>query len=87
MIKVSAFGKMQDGDWTGRLRMTTLNLVIAGQKIPVDVGPNTNIDVAGLGMVAVNSSADGPRRRAAELDLPPSGSRSTPSVPDFRSAP
>ncbi|WP_205470841.1 choice-of-anchor P family protein [Nocardioides sp. SYSU D00038] len=31
-----------------------VNLVIAGNKLPVNVSPNTKIDVAGLGMVTVN---------------------------------
>ncbi len=34
--------------------MTTVNLVVAGQTIPLNVGPNTRIDVLGLGEVVVN---------------------------------
>lgn len=34
--------------------MTFVSLTIAGQKIPVDVGPNTKINVANLGTVTIN---------------------------------
>jgi len=47
----------QDGDETkGTVDggMTFVSLTIAGQKIPVDVGPNTKINVAGLGTVTIN---------------------------------
>ena len=60
VIKVMAFGKMQDGKWTSRMRMTTVNLVIAGNQIPINVGPNTIIDVAGLGEVAINLQQKNP---------------------------
>ncbi len=53
-IKVVAHGKLVDGDWTSRMRMTFVNLVIAGAEIPIDVSKNTIIDVAGLGKVAIN---------------------------------
>lgn len=56
-IDVTATGKLQDGKWTGSLKMTTLNLVIAGQKLPVDIAPNTAINVAGLGKVELNKQA------------------------------
>jgi hypothetical protein len=41
---------------TGGLQF--VNLVIAGQKIPVDVGPNTTIHVAKLGYVTVNEQKE-----------------------------
>ena len=47
-------GKLEDGKWTSRMDMTFVNLEIAGQKIPIDISPNTIIDVAGLGEVALN---------------------------------
>ncbi|MDZ5621357.1 choice-of-anchor P family protein [Nocardioides sp. HM23] len=59
-LKVLAYGKVQGGKWTSRMRMTFVNLVIAGQKIPIDVGRNTVIDVAGLGEVAINLQQKNP---------------------------
>lgn len=53
-IEVSAAGTMQDGKWTSRMRTTFVNLVVAGRKIPIDVGKNTVINVARLGEVAIN---------------------------------
>lgn len=53
-IKVTASGKMQDGKWTSAMKMELVNLEIAGQKIPIDVSPNTIINVANLGQVAIN---------------------------------
>lgn len=34
--------------------MTFVDLIIAGRKIPVDIGPNTKINVANLGTVTIN---------------------------------
>jgi len=59
-LKVTAVGKMQDGNWTSRLEMTTVNLVVAGIKIPINVEPNTTIDVAGLGTVTLNQQQERP---------------------------
>lgn len=56
-IKVVAHGKLVDGNWTSRLKMTFVNLVVAGNEIPIDVSKNTIIDVAGLGRVAINRQA------------------------------
>ncbi|WP_418060191.1 choice-of-anchor P family protein [Pimelobacter simplex] len=53
-IKVSAAGKLQDGKWTSTMDMQLVNLVIAGQKIPINVSPNTILNIAGLGKVALN---------------------------------
>ncbi len=53
-IKVTAYGKMQDGVWTSSMKMDLVNLVIAGKTIPINVSPNTIINVAGLGEVAIN---------------------------------
>lgn len=53
-LKVVAWGKVQDGVWTSRMRMTFVDLVIAGNQIPIDVSRNTIINVAGLGQVAIN---------------------------------
>jgi len=53
-IKVTASGKLQDGQWTSDMKMELVNLVIAGNKIPIDVAPNTILNVAGLGQVALN---------------------------------
>ncbi|MFC7502197.1 choice-of-anchor P family protein, partial [Nocardioides sp. GCM10030258] len=53
-IKVTASGKLQDGVWTSDMKMELVNLVIAGKTIPINVSPNTVINVAGLGEVAIN---------------------------------
>lgn len=53
-IKVVAHGRMQDGKWTSGMSMSTVNLVVAGHAIPVNVAPNTAISVAGLGRVVLN---------------------------------
>lgn len=66
-IKVVAYGRMQDGVWTRSLKMTTVNLVIAGHAIPVDVGPNTTINVAGLGKVVINARSSNPTTHSNEI--------------------
>ena len=53
-IKVTAHSKLQDGKWTHQEKLELVELVVAGQRIPVDVSPNTIINVAGLGRVAIN---------------------------------
>lgn len=53
-IKVTAYGKADEGTWTSKMELKLVNLVIAGQKIPIDVSPNTIINVANLGQVAIN---------------------------------
>lgn len=53
-VKVTAAGKLQDGQYTGNMKMELVNLVIAGKTIPIDVAPNTILNIAGLGQVALN---------------------------------
>ncbi|HWJ10611.1 MAG TPA: choice-of-anchor P family protein [Nocardioides sp.] len=53
-IEVTASAKLVNGVWTQSMKMTTVNLVIAGAQIPINVSPNTSIDVAGLGKVELN---------------------------------
>ena len=53
-VKVTASGKLDEGKYTGGMKLELVNLVIAGQKIPIDVSPNTIINVAGLGEVSLN---------------------------------
>ncbi|TQK72722.1 MULTISPECIES: choice-of-anchor P family protein [unclassified Nocardioides] len=53
-VKVTAHGKLADGNWTSDMKMELVNLVIAGQTIPIDVSPNTILNIAGLGQVALN---------------------------------
>lgn len=53
-VKVQANGKKTGTTWAGSMRMTLVNLVVAGQSIPINVSPNTKIDVAGLGTVTIN---------------------------------
>ncbi|MDN5744417.1 MAG: hypothetical protein L0H31_04770 [Nocardioidaceae bacterium] len=53
-IKVTATSKLQDGKWTHSEGLDLVNLVVAGQKIPINIGPNTEIDIAGLGKITIN---------------------------------
>ena len=53
-IKVTAASKLQDGVWTHSEKLELVDLVVAGIKIPINVAPNTIINVAGLGRVAIN---------------------------------
>lgn len=53
-IKVTAHSKKVDGTLTRDMRLEFVNLVVAGNAIPANVGPNTTIDVAGLGKVVIN---------------------------------
>lgn len=53
-IKVTARGSQTSGAYRGGMRMSLVNLKVAGRQIPLDVAPNTRIDVAGVGRVVVN---------------------------------
>lgn len=53
-IKVTASNRLLDRVWTHAEEFKLVNLVIAGRKIPVDVSPNTSVDVADLGEVTIN---------------------------------
>lgn len=53
-LKVQAHGRRVNGVCTGDLKMTAVNLKVAGTVIPLDVSPNTVIDVAGIAKVIVN---------------------------------
>lgn len=67
-IEVVATSRRVDGKWTQSLHMTTLNLVVAGQSIPIDVAPNTVIDVAGLGKVEINRQGTLPAQMINRID-------------------
>jgi hypothetical protein len=67
-IEVSASATLVDGVWTQSMKMTTVNLVVAGQKIPIDVAPNTAIDVAGLGKVEINKQGTLPAQKINRID-------------------
>lgn len=72
-IQVSATGRYQYNaqtqkfDYTSEMKMTTVNLVIAGQAIPINVSPNTKIDIAGLGAVELNRQEVVPSSRANRI--------------------
>ncbi|WP_300676309.1 choice-of-anchor P family protein [Nocardioides sp.] len=66
-IHVMAHGNVQDGKWTSGMTLSTVGLVIAGQKIPIDVGPNTVINVAGLGKVEINARTRDVATRTNEI--------------------
>jgi hypothetical protein len=53
-VGVTAHGKRVSGVYTGDMKMTLVNLKVAGAVIPLDVAPNTTITVAGLGKVVIN---------------------------------
>lgn len=67
-VKVLAHGKKQGSTWTSNMKLTFVNLVVAGQKIPLDVSPNTVINVAGLGSVAINRQVQNRSKRTNEID-------------------
>ncbi|WP_028654584.1 choice-of-anchor P family protein [Nocardioides sp. J54] len=67
-IEVTASAKLVDGVWTQSMKMSTVNLVIAGQKIPIDVAPNTAIDIAGLGKVEINKQGTLPAQKINRID-------------------
>ncbi len=50
------------------MKMTTVNLVIAGNAIPVNVSPNTSIDVAGLGKVELNKQGVDAGKKINRID-------------------
>ncbi|MDP3968393.1 MAG: choice-of-anchor P family protein [Nocardioides sp.] len=53
-INVRAHSKKVNGTLTRDTKLEFVNLVVAGTEIPIDVGPNTTVDVAGLGQVVIN---------------------------------
>ncbi len=67
-IDVTASAKLVDGNWTQSMKMTTVNLVIAGQSIPINVAPNTAIDIAGLGKVELNKQGTLPNQKINRID-------------------
>lgn len=53
-IDVRAHGHKEAGAYKGDMSMTTLNLKILGQTIPVNVSPNTTIEVPGIAKIVLN---------------------------------
>ncbi|MDO7867384.1 choice-of-anchor P family protein [Nocardioides jiangxiensis] len=53
-IDVRAHGHKASGAYTGDMKMTTVNLTILGQQIPVNVSPNTTIEVPGIAKIVLN---------------------------------
>ena len=53
-LKVVSKSKKENGVLTRSMTMTFVNLYVAGIKIPLNVEPNTTINVAGLGKVVIN---------------------------------
>lgn len=53
-LKVVSMSKKENGVLTRSMTMTFVNLYVAGIKIPLNVAPNTTINVAGLGKVVIN---------------------------------
>jgi hypothetical protein len=56
------------GKWSHDEHMTLVNLVVAGQTIPLDVSPNTTIDVANLGKVQINRRVANAKKRISGID-------------------
>lgn len=67
-IKVVAHGKRLDGKWTHDLHMTFVNLVIAGRSIPLNVGPNTTLNIANLGKVVINRRVTNYQKHSNGID-------------------
>ncbi|MEO6470428.1 MAG: choice-of-anchor P family protein [Aeromicrobium sp.] len=57
VIKTTAHSKRVGTTLTRDTKLSFVNLRVAGKLIPVDVGPNTTINVAGLGKVVINEQA------------------------------
>lgn len=53
-LRVEASAKIRGKRFRPKEKLTLVNLTIAGQRIPINVGKNTKIDVAGLGRVTIN---------------------------------
>jgi len=53
-LKVVSTSKKENGVLTRSMKLTFVNLVVAGTPIDVNVAPNTTINVAGLGKVVIN---------------------------------
>jgi hypothetical protein len=53
-LKVVSTSKKQNGVLTRSMKLTFVNLKVAGQPIDINVAPNTTINVAGLGKVVIN---------------------------------
>jgi hypothetical protein len=53
-LKVVSTSKKENGVLTRSMKLTFVNLVVAGQPIDINVAPNTTINVAGLGKVVIN---------------------------------
>ncbi|GAA3681582.1 hypothetical protein GCM10022237_45630 [Nocardioides ginsengisoli] len=66
-IKVTAHGKRVGSTWTGDMSMTLVNLVIAGQTIPINVSPNTTINIANLGKVEINRQVTNKNLRSNQI--------------------
>ena len=63
LISATAIGstshvRVDDGTPVTEGSLQFINLKIAGKAIPIDVGPNTTINVAGLGKVVVNEQKE-----------------------------
>ncbi|HJQ03798.1 MAG TPA: choice-of-anchor P family protein [Nocardioides sp.] len=66
-IKVAAHGRVQDGRWAQSMGLSFVNLVVAGRAIPLNVAPNTTINVAGLGKVVINARTTNPTTHSNEI--------------------
>ncbi|KRA38436.1 MULTISPECIES: choice-of-anchor P family protein [unclassified Nocardioides] len=53
-IEVITSIKRDEGKYTGSMQMKLVRLTVAGQTIPLDVSPNTIINIAGVGEIAIN---------------------------------
>lgn len=67
-IEVTATGKVVDGEWTSEMSMKFVNLTIAGQKIPLNIRPNTVLNIAKLGQVAINLQRTNPDINQNRID-------------------
>jgi len=60
-IKVKAHALRVDNVFSGDVKMTFVNLVVAGNEIPIDVGKNTKIQIGDLATVIINKQDSSPQ--------------------------
>ncbi len=71
-IKVTAASERTNGTYSGEMKLDLVKLTIAGTEIPINVKPNTVINVANLGKVVINEqtqNAAANRIRALSITL------------------
>lgn len=63
VIGVTAHAKRVGNTFSGSNKMTFVNLIIAGNEIPIDVSPNTRIRIGDIATVIINKRDNTPQSR------------------------